>query len=214
VRDEFKENNPRLDFWSDHQDWARWRYNRPYRAATWGAMTGWFVSGDSGGEYYDYGGDIYYEDGEVYQDGAAVATADEYAQQADQIADAGGAAIDDAIASNADLELMPLGVFALSSEDDEEPIMCIQLAVSKNGLISGTYHNLLTEQTLPVQGSVDGKTQRAAWSIGDKRNTVMETGIFNLTEDQTPVLIHFGGENTQQWLMVRLEEPEQPDSSQ
>jgi hypothetical protein len=35
----------------------------------------------------------------------------------------------------------------------------------------------------------------------------METGIFNLTKDQTGVLAHFGKERTQQWTMVRLKEP-------
>ena len=36
----------------------------------------------------------------------------------------------------------------------------------------------------------------------------METGIYNLTEDETTALVHFGKEQTQTWLMVRLPEPE------
>lgn len=35
----------------------------------------------------------------------------------------------------------------------------------------------------------------------------METGINNLTQDTAPALVHFAGGQTQQWLMVRLEEP-------
>ena len=35
----------------------------------------------------------------------------------------------------------------------------------------------------------------------------METGISGLTEDETPVLVHFADDQTQQWLLVRLEEP-------
>jgi hypothetical protein len=35
----------------------------------------------------------------------------------------------------------------------------------------------------------------------------METGIANLTEDSAPALIHFADGQTQQWLMVRLNEP-------
>jgi hypothetical protein len=35
----------------------------------------------------------------------------------------------------------------------------------------------------------------------------METGIYNLTQEETTVLVHFGPEQTQQWLLVRLEEP-------
>jgi hypothetical protein len=34
----------------------------------------------------------------------------------------------------------------------------------------------------------------------------METGIYNLSEDQAPVLVHFGPDETQEALLVRLEE--------
>ncbi len=32
----------------------------------------------------------------------------------------------------------------------------------------------------------------------------METGLDNLTRDEAPVLVHFGTERTQTWLMVRV----------
>jgi hypothetical protein len=35
----------------------------------------------------------------------------------------------------------------------------------------------------------------------------MEAGIFNLTQPQTPVLVHWGKEKTQTWLMVRMDPP-------
>ncbi len=35
-----------------------------------------------------------------------------------------------------------------------------------------------------------------------------EAGIHNLTEDEAPALLHFADGQTQQWPMVRLEEPE------
>jgi hypothetical protein len=35
----------------------------------------------------------------------------------------------------------------------------------------------------------------------------METGISNLTQDTVPSLMHFADEQTQRWLMIRLEEP-------
>ena len=36
----------------------------------------------------------------------------------------------------------------------------------------------------------------------------METGIANLTQDDAPALLHFDDGQTQQWLLVRLEEEE------
>ena len=106
------------------------------------------------------------------------------------------------------VEWLPLGVFALVEGEQEEPTMFLQLAVSKEGIIAGTYQNTVSDAALPVEGIVDKQSQRAAWTIGDNKNTVLETGIVNLTEEETPVLIHFGDEQTQQWLLVRLEEPE------
>ena len=85
----------------------------------------------------------------------------------------------------------------------------LQLAVSKEGVISGTYYNSDTDIARPVKGTVDKKTQRAAWTFADGKDTniVMEAGINNLTQDQTEALVHFGKDITQQWLMVRLQEP-------
>ena len=47
----------------------------------------------------------------------------------------------------------------------------------------------------------------AAWTVGDNKNTVFETGLVNLTKDQAPVLVHYGKDRTQQWLLVRVEQP-------
>jgi hypothetical protein len=38
---------------------------------------------------------------------------------------------------------------------------------------------------------------------------VMEAGGFNLTQDQAPVLIHWGKEQTQTWLLTRVPAPTQ-----
>ncbi|MCE5230390.1 mu-protocadherin-cell-suface protein, partial [bacterium] len=70
--------------------------------------------------------------------------------------------------------------------------------------------NVMTGDNKPVAGSVDKKTQRAAWRIGDNKNTVIETGLFNLTQDVTPVSMDFGKGQSQTWLMVRLPAPEMP----
>jgi hypothetical protein len=86
--------------------------------------------------------------------------------------------------------------------------MYFQLAVDKQGTIAGTYYNTSTDKSLPVQGSVDKKTQRAAWTVGDKKTTVVETGVYNLTQDEAPAVIHFGNQRQQTWLLVRLEDPE------
>lgn len=59
-----------------------------------------------------------------------------------------------------------------------------------------------------VYGSVEPKTQRVAWSIGEKKDIVFEAGLSNLTQDQTTILAHYGKERTRQMTLVRLEEPQ------
>lgn len=180
--------------WHPSDYWWRW--------ATWTGIGAWFSWGNTGGVYYDYGENVYYEDNVVYVDGEQVATADQYAEQAQAIAQT------ELPPEDAKIEWMPLGTFGvLTDEDQKDPTMVFQLAVDKKGFISGTYFNTATDSAQPVQGGVDRETQRAAWTVGENKNTVIETGIFNLTKDQTPVLVHFGKDRTQTWVMVRMDDP-------
>ena len=143
-----------------------------------------------------------YQDNYVYVDGQVYCTEEEYAQQADTIANSVPADI------QADkVEWMPLGVFAVSQANESEPTMFLQLAISKEGIVAGTLTNVLTNTAQEVEGMVDQNTQRAAWKIVGKEHPVMETGIYNLTQEQTPILVHFSPEQTQTWMLVRMEEP-------
>jgi hypothetical protein len=153
---------------------------------------------------YDYGSTVVYEDNSVYYNGEAVATAEEYATQATDIAAAGQMAKPDEKE-----EWQSLGVFAAIQGEETKAEHIFQLAINKDGVIRGNYHNALTDTTLPIYGSVDKRTQRAAWVVGDKKDTVYETGLGNLTQPETEMLIHFGKESTQQWMLVRLEPPKE-----
>ena len=105
---------------------------------------------------------------------------------------------------------MPLGVFALTPDGQPsgpEPSLFLQLAISKEGVMSGTLHNAANDTTQTIEGMVDKESQRAAWTVTGKTRPIMETGIINLTEDTAPALVHFADGSTQQWLLVRLEEP-------
>jgi hypothetical protein len=81
------------------------------------------------------------------------------------------------------------------------------LAVHKNGIIRGNYYDGVMDTTTAVYGSVDKKTQRAAWTIGKTKDRVFEAGLWNLTQPEAPCLVHLGPDKTQQWLLVRVEQP-------
>jgi hypothetical protein len=169
-------------------------------------MSGWFPTwGWSQPVYYNYGDNVYYQDDQVYYGDQVVATAEQYADQAAAIA----ASVPDT--KPAEEDWMPLGVFALVPDGQPsgvDPTMYLQLAVSKQGVISGAFQDTATEAAQQVQGMVDKQTQRAAWTAVGKDRPLMETGLVNLTEDTSPALVHFADGSTQQWLMVRLDKPE------
>jgi hypothetical protein len=153
--------------------------------------------------YYDYGTTVVYEGDTVYFNGEPAGTAEEYAQQAVGIASAGRAA-----QPPENEEWKPLGVYALvRGEEEQTSDKIFQLAVTRDGVIRGNYYDAVADNTLPVYGSVDRQAQRAAWSVGDKKDVVFEAGIANLTNDETPVLVHHGKDNTQQLTLVRVEQP-------
>ena len=92
--------------------------------------------------------------------------------------------------------------------------MFIQLAVTREGIIAGTFQDTSADNAVEIQGTIDKDSQRAAWSPFGKEWPVMQTGVFNLTKDETGVLLHFENGATQQWNLTRLEEPkDQPDKS-
>ncbi len=200
------ENHPRLDFWSDHPGWASWRINAPYRWATWAALGGWCGWGSSEPVYNDYGDTVYYQDDGVYAGDQQVATQEEYAQQATAIVESAPAT------DPAKAEWMPLGVFAITQDGQASgatPTLYAQLAIDKQGVIAGTLNNQLTGETQTLEGMADKKSQRAAWGVKGKNWPIMETGIANLTKDTSSALVHFADGETQQWLLVRLNEPKE-----
>ncbi|MHB8897724.1 MAG: hypothetical protein ACYC6Y_03150 [Thermoguttaceae bacterium] len=197
-------DHPVRDFWSDHPLWGAWAITRPFRWATWGNVTGWVGYGWTDPYAYSYGEEVYYSDNSVYYGDQVVATSEEYAQQAEQIAAAAPET------PPADAEWMPLGVFALTPDGQAtgpDPTLFLQLAISKEGIISGTFFNSTTNETQAIEGMADKATQRVAWNAVGKTRPIMETGIMNLTENSAPALVHFADGQTQQWLMVRLEDP-------
>ncbi len=98
----------------------------------------------------------------------------------------------------------PLGVFALTKPGESSSIVTIQLAVNKQGIIRGNYTDTKTNKTMVIQGAVDKKTQMVSFMVGDNKSNLVETGLYNLTKDEAPVLVHVGDGKTEQFLLVRL----------
>jgi hypothetical protein len=86
----------------------------------------------------------------------------------------------------------------------------LSLAIDQAGILRGTYYDAVSDTQQNITGKVDKKTQRAAWTIGDKKTPIYETGLVNLTQSQTTVLVHRdagtdgGTGKVEQMLLVRV----------
>jgi hypothetical protein len=101
-----------------------------------------------------------------------------------------------------------LGMFALTKYDeDTPPTQTVQLAVNKEGVLSGVLYDLTKDTSTPIHGSVDKSTQRAAFTLNAKGDLVAETGISNLTEQETSLLVHEGPTQRELYRLTRLDSP-------
>jgi hypothetical protein len=186
--------------WMSVRPWTYW-WGTP-QWGTFGSMYGWNQP-----YYYDYGpsGNVVYSGNQVLVNGQSVGTPTDYAASAAELATVDPASLTQTHPE----EWMALGTFSFALDQNEKnPPRVIQLAVNKDGLVSGTMFNRETGKTYTVQGRIDKETQRAAFTIGNQTDMVLETGVYNLTQEQTPVLAHFGPNKTATYLFARLPEPE------
>lgn len=189
VRNGFAREHPGLT--------ARW-LGPTWRPVAWGALAG-YCGYASEPVYYDYGTTAVYEGETVYVNGDSYASSGDFASQATTIAEAGQAA-----SPAAEDEFMTLGVYGMVQGDETTATQVFQIKVNKQGVIRGEYYNATTDQTEKIFGSVDQKSQRAAWTIGDKKTPVYEAGIANLTKAETTMIVHYGKDRSQQWTLVQI----------
>jgi len=210
-------------WWGNHGN--RWGFSpfaysryrdRPYYWWGWtpaARLTDWFVFGWNRPRYWAYGPDanIYCQDDYVYYDGDRYLPVSDYYQQIYDLAHS-VPKINDQEAQN--MDWAPLGVFAVARDDQQsdESDRTIQLAVNKEGVLSGTFYDAKNGQAHPLTGMVDDHTQRAAWAFADDEQpkSVFETSIFNLTKPESTMMVHFGPRenDTEVWHLIRIERPE------
>ena len=197
-------------FWGHHPeaDWAyanRWHDNWAWGYTSWPMMAGfWGMSAAAMPVEYAYGNNITYQNDNVYYGSQPEATTAAYYTQAQTLAQSVPITEEE---TKEESNWKPLGVFSMVQGQQQNTTTMFQLAVNKNGAIKGTYYNPLTSETKPVTGAVDKKKGRASWIIAGDKNVVYDTGLYNLLQKQSQMLVHYGKDKTQQWTLVRLEQP-------
>lgn len=106
----------------------------------------------------------------------------------------------------ADDNFLSLGVFALAPQQENDATAIVQLAINHDGIVRGTYVDLLTNQEQAIEGAVDKKTQRVAWRVGDNGSVTFDTQLASLTQATGPITLHYENGKTRQWKLARFED--------
>src|SRR4029079_19260554 len=175
-----------------------------WRPATWPSVGEWLGWGNTQSYNYDYGNTIVYQGDNVCIDGQPIASAEQYYQSAQDLANA----TPPTPTSDDSSQWLPLGVFGMMKPDQKTPEMIFQLAVDKAGTIRGNYTFGESNDTEPVHGSVDKQSQRAVWTVGNNKVVTVETGLSNLTKDQSTALVHLNPQPTQTYTLIRIPQPQ------
>jgi hypothetical protein len=165
--------------WSNIVIWLPWQWKRPI--------------------YYYYDNDnIYYSTTEDYTSLIPVDSKEQFIAQAVRIAN-GHYPI-----STQQSDWMPLGMFTIASDNDDMPKRYLSLAISKQGAVTGAYFDAASNTTLEIQGGIDPESQRIAWKFVGKDWPIMESGLYNLTKEESTLLIHTSSSSTKTELLIKL----------
>ena len=144
-----------------------------------------------------------YDDGTVYYGDQPVASAEQYYDQAGQIADSGQATAERRVAAPGRVRRDHR---AHADADRQGRPTCLEQGGRHSRQLAGLRS---TDKVMPVVGAVDKKTQRVAMKLEGNDSVVVETGLYNLTNDEVPVLVHFGPDRTEDRTLIRLKQPEE-----
>lgn len=187
-----------------------WGMGTAFMITSWATMAGMLaLDATMQPRYYGYGQNVTYNNNQVYYNGQPYASASDYYNQAQTLATSTKVA--NVKPTKKDV-WKPLGVYSLTEGDQTNSTMMFQLAIDKDGDIAGNYYDVLSDQMQQVHGKLDKKTQRVCWTVGTNTKVVYDTGLGNLLKEQAPILVHFGKDRTQNWILVRMKKPPEEGS--
>lgn len=202
VSQRLQQSRPNSNQWFDRNFFDRHDIDLDYvgtganwwKPAAWATLATWGSWNWSTPYYYDDGGYAY----------PITPTESTYPSQstASQIQPAQTTAI-------AEADWLPLGVFAVASDANAaaHTNRFIQLAINRSGEMAGVLYNSATDAAQDLTGTLNHETQKAYWSLANRPGApVASTGIYNLTEDQTPINVRFSDGSDQTWALVRLQQ--------
>lgn len=192
------------NFWKHHHGYPKYyqHHHNPYYWWNWatvGSIGGW-LGWNAAPSYYGYSDTGYYGN-DLQINGSSQG----YYQLQEGVEPIGRPSTYEAT----DGFWLALGVFALTDLNGDETTASIymQLALSKDGQISGAYYNSFTDTTSDIQGRVDRASQRATWKIvGSDKAPTFETAVYNFARDEITVSVNYPDNSYQNMLLIHLQQ--------
>jgi hypothetical protein len=199
-------NEPFSPAWyADHP--GAWQYTHPHAdawavaglgtAAAWLGMGGYGYAADDAGTYYTS------DDGST-EEQPATDEATPAEGQPQPLSGAELAAVGAKDVPN-DTQFLPLGVYALAPQGHSDATAVVQLSVTKDGILRGSYCDLVSDQGQTIYGAIDKQSRNAAWTIGTDGRTVFETTLDNLTQANGQISLQFPDGDVKQFTLARFE---------
>ena len=215
-----------------------WWWRHPSWDHAWGWFAAGFFAGAVTNAIltpvpYYYGSNIVYVQDVVYVNSVPYVSSSEYYRQAQNIAIAGtpppappqpsGTATaappqpappqqeGAQPAANPADDWLPMGTFAVVADGSQtESKRILQIATNKQGQVRGNFINQETDVATELYGSVDPQTQRVAFKAKGNDSMIAECGLWNLTQDTVPMLVHFDQNRTEGRTLIRLTDNAEP----
>jgi hypothetical protein len=188
----------------NHQGW--WNYPGSWYPSGWSPATAWsYANAAALNSFLGFSvanslANVMYDADSVFINGQPYCSAEQYYQQATALA----------LTSpfmGGEEQWQPLGVFGLAPPGEVQSTMIFELAIDQYGTVRGNYMNQATGETEVISGCLDRATQRLTWVIGPNTGTVFDTYLYALLQPESSIFVHYGPINTQQMVIVRLQQP-------
>ncbi len=103
------------------------------------------------------------------------------------------------------IELMPLGIYSLATNQNTPSTLTLQLSVDRVGQLRGSYSDSVTNTTHNVAGTLNRTTQLAQWSLENNPQVTFQAPLNELLQPTGMVQVNLPT-GAQQWQIMRVEQ--------
>ncbi len=102
-------------------------------------------------------------------------------------------------------QMLTLGVYTMAPAGQQASTVLVHLAVSRSGIVRGTFCDLKLDRDFDIAGAVDRQTGRVAWAVRPAGRQVFDTALQELTLQSGPLAVHHADGTSSEWTIAHYE---------